>query len=325
MAEMSHGNPNPALTSALEAVANLWKDAFTKLDHSSGLRVISAHSEIKERSIEHKSATFYRSFVPLRTEMITLLADSYRRYFKLALAHPSQTGGDPTTWAWIQLQPALHAALAWMFDWYVFACDGESRRMHRIASFPFEPGKTVSTPIPNFFPPFPPVTAWRAPAWLFQVSLVLVGIGVVKTERVPNKESVERLGPSHTRLILKGAKRVFLWNLGAAIEMVRNEEIAAAGAVRTEMAHAQARRPNKRKGWEQRLKLYGVMRKILSDDLGLQGMEFCAELDRRHAPPLLDWMTSGKWREGLTWKEAWSQPHLRNRIRRVRQEAQKKS
>jgi hypothetical protein len=52
-------------------------------------------------------------------------------------------------------------------------------------------------------------------------------------------------------------------------------------------------------------------------------MEFCAELDKRHAQPLLDWMKSGEWREGLTWKEAWAQQKLRSRIRRVRQEAQK--
>jgi predicted DNA-binding protein (UPF0251 family) len=254
MSEMSQRKSNSALTSALEAVADLCEDALAKLDHSSGLHAISAHSEIKRTSIDQKSAIFYRSLVPLRTEMIAVLAASYRRYFKLALAHPSQTGGDPTTWAWIQLQPAVHAALEWMSDWYVFACEGESRRMRPVASFQFEPGKTVSTPIPNPFAPFPPVAAWRAPAWLFQVSLVLVGIGVVKTEHVPSKESVERLGPGHTRLILKGAKRVFLWNLGEVVERVRNEEIAAAGAIPAATIGGQTEEPSKQKGSKSLLK-----------------------------------------------------------------------
>jgi RNA polymerase sigma factor (sigma-70 family) len=36
---------------------------------------------------------------------------------------------------------------------------------------------------------------------------------------------------AHTRLQLKGARRMFLWELGAAIETVRDEEIAAAGVI----------------------------------------------------------------------------------------------
>jgi hypothetical protein len=55
----------------------------------------------------------------------------------------------------------------------------------------------------------------------------------------------------------------------------------------------------------------------------LQGMDLCAELDKRRAPPLLDWIESGEWRDGLTWKEAWGNPALRRKIRRVRQEAMK--
>ena len=148
---------------------------------------------------------------------------------------------------------------------------------------------------------------------------------MLKTSRVPNRESPERLGPGHSRLLLKGAKRVFLWELQKAVGRVTNEEIAAAGALRTETAHAQARRPNKRKGWEKRLKLYGVIRKILTANPTLQGIDFCADLDRRHAQPLHDWVASGEWRTGLTWKEAWREPELRRKIRRVRQEAQKKS
>lgn len=317
---------NPALTSALEAVANLCGDAFDNLDHSSGLEAFRAHSEIKQRNIQEKSAGFYRSFLPLRTQMIALLADSYRRYFKLALAHPSQTGGDPENWAWIQLQPAIHAALEWMRDWYILACDGENRRMLHIASIDFVPGQTVTTPIPAPDSAFLPPTGWRAPAWLFGVSLAFFGIGMMKPQHVPRTDSGERLGLAHSRLLLKGAKRVFLWDLAATLERVRNEEIAAAGAVRVEPVNVQrTRTPNKRKGWQRRLKLYSVIQKILVDDPSLQGMDFCADLDRRHALPLLDWMESGEWREGLTWKEAWSNPQLRRKIRRVRQEAQKKS
>jgi hypothetical protein len=85
----------------------------------------------------------------------------------------------------------------------------------------------------------------------------------------------------------------------------------------------QVRRPNKRKGWEQREKLYEAIRRALKANPSLQGVELCAELDKRHAPPLYDWQVSGEWPEGLTWKEAWSNPILRDRIRRVRQEAQK--
>ena len=230
---------SPALISALEAVANLCEDAFAKLDDLSGLQAISAHSEIQQRSVKEKSATFYRSFLPLRTQMIALLADSYRRYFKMALAHPSQTGGDPGNWAWIQLQRAVHAALQWMRDWYVFACDGESRRFRHIASFEFAPGKTVSTSIPTTIATVPLETPWRAPAWLFGISRVYFGIGLMKTQHVPNTDSEEKLGYSHTRLLLKGAKWVFLWSLAEVLERVRNEEIAAVGTIPTETTKVQ--------------------------------------------------------------------------------------
>jgi hypothetical protein len=85
-----------------------------------------------------------------------------------------------------------------------------------------------------------------------------------------------------------------------------------------------ARRVNKRKGWEQKLKLYSAIQKALDRNASLQGLEFCAELDKRHAPPLYDWVKTGEWREGLTWKEAWASRRLRKKIRRVRQEAIKR-
>jgi hypothetical protein len=82
-------------------------------------------------------------------------------------------------------------------------------------------------------------------------------------------------------------------------------------------------RPNKRKGWEQREKLYRAIRKVLTHNPSLHGIKFCAELDKRHAPPLYDWTKSGEWREWFTWKDAWSNRQLRDKIRRVRQEAMK--
>ena len=57
-----------------------------------------------------------------------------------------------------------------------------------------------------------------------------MGIGPLKTKHVPATDSEDRLSEAHTRLLLKGARRVFLWKLGAEIGTVRNEEIAAAGA-----------------------------------------------------------------------------------------------
>jgi len=85
----------------------------------------------------------------------------------------------------------------------------------------------------------------------------------------------------------------------------------------------QTRRTINREGWEQRLKLYRAIQNVLTRDSSLQGIEFCAQLDTRHAPPLYDWVKAGQWREGLTWKEAWNDPRLRKKIRRVRQEAMK--
>jgi len=59
-------------------------------------------------------------------------------------------------------------------------------------------------------------------------------VGPLKEKHVPATDSEEKLSAAHTRLLLKGARRVFLWELGAAIETVRNEETAAAGAIPVE-------------------------------------------------------------------------------------------
>lgn len=151
-----------------------------------------------------------------------MLADSYRRYFKLALAHPHQTGHDPHQWALGQLQPILGMALEWIHNWFILACDGENQFVRRVGSTEFVPGQTVSVSIPTTGAPYPSAESWRAPAWLFAIA-PHVGIGPLKTKNVPANNSEERLGAAHTRLLLKGARRVFLWELGAAIETVRNE------------------------------------------------------------------------------------------------------
>ena len=316
--------PRHSLIPALEAIGHLWEEGFAALKSSGEMAALIAHGDIEQTPVSrNKSRPFYRHFLPLRNGMVALLVDSYRRYFKLALAHPREAGRDPGKWAWSQLQPAVCAVLEWIGDWYVLACDGENQYVRHIGSSEFVPGQTVSLSIPTTTPPFPPPKSWRAPAWLFQISLALFGIGLLKSERVPGADSEQKLGAAHTRLLLKGARRVFLWELQAAIKRVRNEEIAAAGAIRAETVNGQTRGPNKRQGWQQRLRLYSAIQKALSHDPSLQGMEFCAELDKRHALPLLDWMERGEWPKGFTWKEAWGNRSLRRKIRRVRQEAQK--
>jgi DNA-binding CsgD family transcriptional regulator len=236
------------LVRAVQAVGDLFEDAFIKLDSSSQIEALMAHSEIERMPIAQKASTFHRHFLPLRKELVTLLAGSYRRFFKLALAHTNALGTSAEMWAQAQLQPALRAALGWIREWYMLACDGENQRLRRVGSMPFVPGQTASLSISSTAPPFPPSTSWRAPAWLFAIS-PLVGVGPLKNEHVPARDSQEKLAEAHTRLLLKGARRAFLWELGAAVETVRNEEIAAAGVLPTEMAGGQGRQVNKPNFW----------------------------------------------------------------------------
>jgi len=314
--------PRNNFAPAQEAIGNLLLPKLNEIISGGWSAALGAHTEIESVSTSQKSGAFYRHYLPLLKNLVSVLADSYRQYFKLALAHPRQAERDPHQWAWGQLQPVVGAALEWIRDWYILACDGENQYVQHVGSTEFLPGQTVSLSIPTTAPPSPPPESWRAPAWLFSIS-PLVGVGPLKDKHVPAINSEEKLGAAHTRLLLKGARRVFLWQLGAAIEAVRNEEIAAAGAIPAETVNGQTRRLNKRKGWEQREKLYRAIREALARNRSLQGMEFCAELDRRHAAPLLDWQESGEWQEWYTFKQAWRQPGLRRKIRRVRQEAMK--
>lgn len=315
--------PPDSFLAALEAVDNLARQDLNELFSGGLTDGLIAHSEIESRPVNAKSAAFYRHYVPLRTSLLAALAELYRRCFKVALAHPHETGPDPNEWALIQLQPAIGIALAWIRDWYILACDGANKHVQPVASVPFVPGQTVSLSVPLTAPPLASSESWRAPAWLFGISLAFFGIGLMKDKHIPAMDSEERLGASHTRLLLTGARRIFLWELGAAVERVRNEETAAAGAIPAGTTGREVRGPNKRKGWKQRIKLYSAIQKVLDHSPSLQGIEFCGELDKHHAPPLLDWTEGGDWREGLTWKEAWRDPGLRRKIRRVRQEAMK--
>jgi hypothetical protein len=116
-------------------------------------------------------------------------------------------------------------------DWYILACSGENRLIQPIVSVCVDPGTTATLTIPIGAPSLPPERSWRAPAWLFSVFPPLTGIGRMKQNHVPATDSEEELSAAHSRFILKGARRVFLWELAAAIETIRDEETAAAAAV----------------------------------------------------------------------------------------------
>lgn len=307
---------------ALKATDNLLQQAL-KENFSHGWKIaLNAHAEIQLAPIAHKTRPFLQKLVPLRERLILVLASSYRLYFRLALAHPRQTGPEPHEWAWGQLMDFVEFIQEWICEWYVLACDGENRWVRRMASEEGVPGQIASPLIPNTIRPSSSLQSWRAPAWLFQVS-PLFGLEPLKKELIPATDSEDKLGAEHTQLLLQGARRVFLWDLEAAIKIARNQEVAAAGAIPVQSANKEVRRSINRKGRDEREKLYKIIRKILEKNPELQGIEFCAELDKHHAPPLYDWMKHELWRSGLTWKEAWGDPRLISKIRRVRQEAMK--
>lgn len=218
------------LSSAIEATAKLWLQRCCDLMQEGNFEAHIAHSEINSLSIAQRSGRFYGRFVPLLDKLVVLFTDTYRRYFKLALAHPTECGTDAHEWAWTHLQNGVASVFEWIQDWYVLACDGENRHVRRVASIPFVPGETasVSTPITNstFFD----AASWQAPAWLFLVS-PLMGFGPLKTKNVPDMQSEGRLSKAHTRLLLKGMRKVFLLKLADEIETTRNEETAAAGTL----------------------------------------------------------------------------------------------
>jgi hypothetical protein len=222
--------PRDKFALAHEAIRNLLFPELDGILRGGWSAALAANSEINIRPISQRTGSFNRHFLPLLKDLASLLAGAYRRYFKLALAQPQQTKSDPHEWALHQLDPAVGVTLEWIRDWYILACDGSNQYVQPVGSVPFQPGQTASISIPLNEPETVSPKSWRAPSWLFAVGPV-VGIGPLKTKHVPATDSEERLSAAHTRLLLKGARRVFLWKLGAEIETVRNEEIAAAGAI----------------------------------------------------------------------------------------------
>ena len=233
---ITNNTPANNLKPAVKAIGELFEHGFDDLNRLGSSVGVMAHSEIGRASIDHKMSAFYRHFLPLRKDMVTLLADSYRRYFRLGLAHLSRAYGEADGWAQGQLWPAVCLVMNWQRDWYILACDGENQSLRLVGSMNFVPNQTVSLSIPATLPPSPPPASWRAPSWLFGVSVALTGIALLKERHVPAKDSEERLGEAHTRLLLKGSRRVFFRELGSAIIRVRNEEVAAAGAIPAEAA-----------------------------------------------------------------------------------------
>ena len=236
--------PNSTVRSALEAITNLWQKEFSDFLFNAQMVALSVHSRIDVVPAPQKSATFYREFLPLRENLVALLGNNYRRYFKVGLAQPL-VAGEPHDWAWLQLQSAVYASIDWICDWYVLACSGENRFIRPIASASVDPGTTVSLTIPLTGPPVRSATSWRAPAWLFSVLPDLTGIGLMKEKNMPAVDSEQELGAAHTCLIVKGARRAFLWRLAEIIEIVRNEETAAAATIPANLGEQP--RPNRKK------------------------------------------------------------------------------
>lgn len=256
-------------TAALEAINNLTARDLAECFDSGQVDAMMAHDAIGLASINLKSGIFYRHLVPCRKNLVSALATSYRRYLKLALAHQREIESAADQWAWQAVQPAIITTLDWLRDWYILACDGENQYVQKAASVPFVPGGKVSISIPLAAPPFPAAKSWRAPAWLFQVSPTL-GILLLRSEHVPANDSEEKLSAAHTRLLLRAARRSFLWQFDAAIDVVRNEEIAAAGAIPAPTRDApQTGEPKKPKHW-----LKGVEGLVRKADLSryMQGL-----------------------------------------------------
>jgi hypothetical protein len=310
------------LTLAVEATQKMFWQRFLELQQQSTVQALAVHSEIEVLAIGSKNARFYGRFLPLLMNSAQIFAEAYRRYFKLALANPQECKPSPDEWACIQLRESMGVAFDWLSNWWVLACDGENQHVRLAASVPFVPGENVSVSSPTILTSdSQPRTWWCAPCWTFVV--YPPGINALRKEHMPDTTSDEKLSPAHTRLILKAMRRIFLMKLRMDMDRGRNEEIIAAGTIPTYATLTAKRKPNKRAGWEERLKLYEVIRKILDAKPDLQGIEFCAELDKRHAQPLHDWVEREEWRDGLTWKEAWQISGLKRKIRRVRQEALK--
>jgi hypothetical protein len=310
------------LTLAVEATQRIFRQRFLEFQQQSTVQALAVHSEIEVLAIGSRNARFFSRFAPLLVNSAEIVTEAYRRYFKLALANPQECGPDPDEWAWNKLQESVAIAFDWLNNWWVLACDGENQHIRLAATVPIVPGEAVSVSIPTALPANSrPDTYWCAPCWTFVI--YPPGIRFLRPENVPDTTSNEKLSPAHTRLILKAMRRMFLMKLGVEMDRARNEETIAVGTVPALAIPTAKRKPNKRVGVEKRLELYEVIRKILDAKPDLQGSDFCAELDKRHAHPLHDWVKREEWLKEYTWKVAWKIPSLRRKIRRVRQEAMK--
>jgi len=236
---------------AVEAINNLTAQELGECFESGQHVALMAHHEIELAPVNQKWGIFFRNLVPWRRNLVSGLTNSYRRYFKLALAHPREVGDYPDQWALQAIQPAIRITLEQLHDWYILACDGENQYVRKVSgSIPFVPGETLSIPIPLSAPPIPSVNSWRAPAWLFQISPTLGFIGTLKSTHVPAIDSNDKLGAAYSRLVLKLARRLLLWELGSSVEKAQNEEIAAAGAIPAQRSTGeQARERKKQKHW----------------------------------------------------------------------------
>ncbi len=137
-----NSTPDDKFTSAHEAIGNLLMPELEATLSSGWTAALSANSEIKTRPISQRPGPFHSHLLPLLKHLASLLASGYKRYFKLALAHPQQSGPDPHGWSLLQLETAVGLTLAWIRNWYVLACDG----VEPIASIPFQPGKRFRYP-----------------------------------------------------------------------------------------------------------------------------------------------------------------------------------
>ena len=241
---------NIRLNEALEATGNIWLRGFAELRDLGLTEAIAGHAEIENAPTNGKSMIFYRRLLPLRRKSVALLAETYRLCLRLALAHPQEWGPDPRDWARAWLQPAVHLTFDWIRDWYVLTCDGQNQWVRRVGPIPVTPGQTVSLNIPTTVPPSESPKDWRAPAWLFEIFAPLTGIGLLKTSHVPANKTEERLGGAYTRVLLRGARRVFLWELREAIEIVGDEETAAAGTIPGQPTEDRKPKPRSPKGFE---------------------------------------------------------------------------
>lgn len=247
------------LSAAVEAMGILWGQRFGEFTQESEGEAHITNAEIERLPISQRNGRFYGRFFPLLEKLAVLFVETYRRYFKLALANPDECGSDSHEWAWNHLRARNGLAIEWIEDWFVLACDGENRYVRRIASIPFVPGKAGTVSIPMEMPTSLQLRSWYAPCWTFLVS-PLMGIVHLRTENMPETDSDERLSAAHNRLLFKGIRNLFLHKLRAEIETARNEEIAAAGAIANPSAASESS-AGKRRSTKPRPKGFEGLRK----------------------------------------------------------------